>query len=298
MIERIHLAILRQIKRSGTLTGAADALCLTQSALSHAIKKLEQQFNTPLWTKEGRSLRLTQAGDYMLRLAERMLPQFEHAEEIIKQYAKGQKGLLRIGMECHPCYTWLLRVVSPFLHKWPDVDLDLKQQFQFGGINALSGYEIDVLITPDPLNIEGLRFTPVFDYELMLAVSSGDRLSEREYVKPEHLADRMLITYPVAIERLDIFTGFLLPANCRPGRHKVMENTEIMLQMVGAGRGVTALPDWLLKEYAEELSISSVRIGAKGIHKQIFVGVRRDDADIDYLKGFIKLAEGKHYNKV
>lgn len=291
MIERIHLSILREIKKVGTLTGAADRLCLTQSALSHAIKRLENQFNTPLWTKEGRTLRLTQAGDYMLRLAERLIPQLEHAEEVIRQYAEGRRGLLRIGMECHPCYRWLLRVVSPFLHQWPDVDLDLKQEFQFGGISALSGYEIDLLITPDPLNIEDLRFTPVFDYELMLAVSSGDHLSEREYVKPEHLADRMLITYPVAIERLDIFTGFLLPANCRPGRHKVVENTEIMLQMVEAGRGVTALPDWLLKEYAEELSISSVRIGAKGIHKQIFVGVRKDDAMIDYIRSFIEFAE-------
>lgn len=291
MIERIHLSILREIKKVGTLTGAADRLCLTQSALSHAIKRLEDQFNTPLWSKEGRTLRLTQAGDYMLRLAERLIPQLEHAEEVILQYAEGRRGLLRIGMECHPCYRWLLRVVSPFLHQWPDVDLDLKQEFQFGGISALSGYEIDLLITPDPLNIEGLRFTPVFDYELMLAVSSGDHLSERKYVKPEHLADRMLITYPVAIDRLDIFTGFLLPANCRPGRHKVVENTEIMLQMVEAGRGVTALPDWLLKEYAEELSISSVRIGAKGIHKQIFVGVRKDDAMIDYIRSFIEFAE-------
>lgn len=294
MIERIHLAILRQIDRKGTLTGAADALCLTQPALSHAMKKLEQQFNTALWIKEGRALRLTQAGQYMLKLAERLLPQFEHAEEMIKQYAKGRRGLLRIGMECHPCYRWLLRIVSPFLRRWPDVDIDLKQGFQFGGISALSGYEIDVLITPDPIQDKCLLFIPVFDYELMLAVPSGDPLSMNEYVRPEHLADRMLITYPVSIERLDVFTGFLLPANCRPVRHKIVENTEIMLQMVSTGRGVTALPDWLLKEYSEELSISSVRIGAKGIHKKIFVGVRGDDAMIDYMRGFIDLAKGNN----
>jgi len=294
MIERIHLAILRQIDRKGTLTGAADALCLTQPALSHAMKKLEQQFNTALWIKEGRALRLTQAGQYMLKLAERLLPQFEHAEEMIKQYAKGRRGLLRIGMECHPCYRWLLRIVSPFLRRWPDVDIDLKQGFQFGGISALSGYEIDVLITPDTIQDKCLLFIPVFDYELMLAVPSGDPLSMNEYVRPEHLADRMLITYPVSIERLDVFTGFLLPANCRPVRHKIVENTEIMLQMVSTGRGVTALPDWLLKEYSEELSISSVRIGAKGIHKKIFVGVRGDDAMIDYMRGFIDLAKGNN----
>lgn len=294
MIERIHLSILREIKRIGTLTGAADRLCLTQSALSHAIKKLEQQFNTPLWTKDGRKLRLTQAGDYMLRLAERLIPQLEHAEEVIMQYAEGRRGLLRIGMECHPCYRWLLRVVSPFLHQWPDVDLDLKQEFQFGGISALSGYEIDLLITPDPLLGAGLNFVPVFDYELMLAVPGDHTLAGQDFVMPEQLTDEMLITYPVSIERLDIFTGFLIPANCRPKRHKVLENTEMMLQMVGAGRGVTALPDWLLAEYAEGVSIRAVRIGPEGIHKQVFVGVRNDDADIDYIEGFIKLAKASN----
>jgi len=61
MIERIHLAILREIDRHGTLTEAANQLCLTQSALSHGIKKLEQQLAVKLWVKDGRRLRLTSA---------------------------------------------------------------------------------------------------------------------------------------------------------------------------------------------------------------------------------------------
>jgi DNA-binding transcriptional LysR family regulator len=47
----------------------------------------------------------------------------------MKQYAKGERGTLRIGMECHPCYQWLLKVVSPYLSRWPDVDVDVKQRF-------------------------------------------------------------------------------------------------------------------------------------------------------------------------
>lgn len=77
MLERIHLVIVREIHRQGSLTAAAGALFLTQSALSHTVKKLEQQLGTPVWDREGRALRLTQAGEYLLRLAERLLPQFE-----------------------------------------------------------------------------------------------------------------------------------------------------------------------------------------------------------------------------
>ena len=111
MIERNHLEIVREVDRSGSLTAAADALCLTQSALSHAMKKLEQQLGTPVWVREGRKLRPTQSGLYLLSLANRLLPQFEHAEELVGQIARGQRGSLRIGMECHPCYQWLLKVV-------------------------------------------------------------------------------------------------------------------------------------------------------------------------------------------
>ncbi|MCA3811804.1 MAG: LysR family transcriptional regulator, partial [Burkholderia sp.] len=170
MLERFHLVVIREVERQGSLTAAANALHLTQSALSHTVRKIEQQLGTPIWDREGRGLRLTQGGQYLLKLANRLLPQFELAEERMKQYAKGERGTLRIGMECHPCYQWLLKVVSPYLSRWPDVDVDVKQRFQFGGIGALFGYDIDVLVTPDPLNKPGLRFDPVFDYEQVLVV--------------------------------------------------------------------------------------------------------------------------------
>ncbi|HTR10921.1 MAG TPA: LysR family transcriptional regulator [Paraburkholderia sp.] len=290
MLERVHLVIVREVARQGSLTAAAGALFLTQSALSHTVKKIEQQLGTPIWDREGRSLRLTQAGQYLLAMAERLLPQFELAEERVKQYAAGERGTLRIGMECHPCYQWLLKVVSPYLARWPDVDVDVKQRFQFGGIGALFGYDIDVLVTPDPLNRPGLRFEPVFDYEQVLVVAEGHRLANVRYVKPEQLIDETLITYPVETDRLDIYNQFLRPANITPRRHKTIETTDIMLQMVASNRGVAALPRWLAEEYADRMPIVSVKLGKQGIAKQIFLGTREGDAVVDYLRSFVEFA--------
>ncbi|MCO4881871.1 LysR family transcriptional regulator [Paraburkholderia caribensis] len=290
MLERSHLMVVREVERQGSLTGAADVLNLTQSALSHTVKKLEQQLGTPVWTREGRSMRLTQAGQYLLGLANRLLPQFELAEERMKQYAQGERGTLRIGMECHPCYQWLLKVVSPYLARWPDVDVDVKQRFQFGGIGALFGYDIDVLVTPDPLKKPGLRFEPVFDYEQVLVVADGHALSSEAYVTPEQLSAEVLITYPVETDRLDIYTQFLTPANVVPRRHKVIETTDIMLQMVASGRGVAALPRWLAEEYAGWMPLTPLRLGKKGIAKQIFLGTREADDAIDYLSAFVAMA--------
>ncbi|SEB17810.1 LysR family transcriptional regulator [Paraburkholderia sartisoli] len=290
MLERIHLIIIREVDRLGSLTAAANALNLTQSALSHTVKKMEQQLGTAVWNREGRSMRLTQPGQYLLALANRLLPQFEHAEARMKQYAQGQRGTLRIGMECHPCYQWLLKVVSPYLASWPDVDVDVKQRFQFGGIGALFGYDIDVLVTPDPLKKPGLRFQPVFDYEQVLVVAEGHALADVAYVTPEQLGAEVLITYPVETDRLDIYNQFLTPANVVPKKHKVIETTDIMLQMVASGRGVAALPRWLAEEYADSMPIVPLRLGRKGIAKQIFLGTRESDDAIDYLAAFVALA--------
>jgi len=223
MLERIHLSIVQQVEKQGSLTAAAGVLNLTQSALSHSMRKLEQQMGTDIWLREGRSLRLTQAGQYMLEVANRVLPQLDLAEERLGQFAQGERGALRIGMECHPCYQWLLKVVSPYLSAWTDVDVDVKQKFQFGGIGALFGYEIDLLVTPDPLFKPGLKFESVFDY-------------------------------------------------------------------VASGRGVAALPRWLAEEYAERMPVVPVRLGRQGIAKQIHLGAREADLDIDYLRAFIDLA--------
>lgn len=290
MLDRIHLALVQAVDRKGSLTAAAGTLHLTQSALSHTVKKLERHLGTAVWHREGRSLRLTQAGEYLLAVANRVLPQLAHAEERLRQYARGERGTLRIGMECHPCYQWLLKIVAPYLEKWPDVDVDVIQKFQFGGIGALFGYEIDMLVTPDPLRRPGLRFGPVFDYEQVLVVAASHPLRNAKYVLPEALAKEILITYPVAVDRLDVYTQFLTPAGVTPQRHKTIETTDIMLQMVASGRGVAALPRWLVEEYAGKVDVAAVSLGPNGISKQIFLGVRESDTGIDYLEDFIALA--------
>ena len=293
MLERVHLVIIREVEKHGSLTAAAEALALTQSALSHSIKKLEAQLGMEVWRREGRYLRLTQAGEHVLALANQVLPQLDLAEERLQQLAQGKRGTLRIGMECHPCYRWLLNVVAPFLAAWPHVEVDVKQKVQFGGHGALLGYEIDLLVTPDPVFKPAIRFEPVFDYEQVLVVAKTHTLAGAAHVEPVQLRDEVLITYPVSTDRLDVYTQFLLPAGIEPRSQKMVENTDIMMQLVASQRGVAALPRWLVQEYSAQLGIVDLRIGS-GIFKQIYVGVREADAGIDYIASFFELARKAH----
>ena len=200
-------------------------------------------------------------------------------------------GSLRIGMECHPCYQWLLRVIQPYLEQRPNIDIDVRQEFQFGALGALLSYEIDVLITPDPLFKPRIEYIPVFDYEHRLVVAESHPLAKQDNVLPEQLGNEVLFSYPVEPTRLDIFSQFLHPAKCTVKKHKIIETTEIMLQMVAAGRGICALPGWLVDEYAKTMSIKSLRFGQQGISKQIFIGIRKNEQQIGYLNDFINQAK-------
>lgn len=287
MLDRQHLSILREVDRMGSLTAAAERLNVTQSALSHTIRKLEERYGVAVWEKDGRNLRLTEAGRYIVRLAQRVLPQMERAEDVLSDYRQGQRGSLKIGMECHPCHQWLMGVTKPYLVDWPDVDLELTTSFAFGGVAALTGYEIDILITPDPIEAPGIHYLPVFDYELILAVPTDHPLALKDHAEPADLLEETLFTYPVPPERLDVFTQFLVPANCRPRHHRNVETTEMMLQLVAAGRGVSAIPSWLVRQEAAELGVCAVRIGKIGIAKSIHLGLRSGDEAVDFISGFL-----------
>ncbi|WJH41702.1 LysR family transcriptional regulator [Aliirhizobium terrae] len=287
MLDKQHLSILREVDRLGSLTAAAERLNVSQSALSHTIRKLEERYGVAIWEKDGRNLRLTEAGRYIVALAQRVLPQIERAEDVLSDYRYGQRGSLKIGMECHPCHQWLMSVTKPYLVDWPDVDLELTTSFAFGGMAALTGYEIDILITPDPIEAPGIHYLPVFDYELVLAVPVDHPLALKSHAGPADLLEETLFTYPVPPERLDVFTQFLVPAHSRPLHHRNVETTEMMLQLVAAGRGVSAIPDWLVRREAAVLGVRPVRIGQHGIRKSIHLGLRSGDEAVDYIAGFL-----------
>ncbi len=273
------------------MTEAAKSLFLTQSALSHAMKKLEAHFDVPLWKKDGRRLTLTQAGQSVLGLAHRVLPQFEHTEAQLRRFADGKQGILRIGMECYPCFEWLLKVVAPFLKAFPDVDVDVRRAFSFGGLQALHGYDIDILLTPDPLSLDTITYTPVFEYEQVLVMDKHHPLAKKSFITPQDLSSETLITYPVELSRLDVFTHFLTPANCTVKQHKTIETTEIILQMVAAGRGVTALPKWLIDESKESDLLACRSLGEQGVSKTLYLGHRKAQDVLGFVDDFIALSQ-------
>lgn len=288
MIERAHLRIIQALAENGSLTAAANALFVTQSALSHQIRYLEQKLEISLWQRDGRKLRLTQAGELMLQVAQQVLPVLEQTEQTLQAYAEGRAGILRIGVECHPCYEWLKKILADYLREMPQMDVDIVHQFQFSGMEGLLNHHIDLLVTPDAVNQVGVLYQPMFDYELVLLVEENHPLARQSYIEASALQNELLLTFPVAHERLDVFTQFLMPAGIHP-RSKAMQSMDIMVQMVALQRGITVLPNWLAMEFCQTLPVKAIRLGKKGLAKKLFAAIRESDTDVGYLQRFITL---------
>ena len=287
MIEFRHMRTLVALRETGSLVEAADRLSLTQSALSHQLKDLEDKLGCDLYVRKSKPPTFTSAGRLLLRLADDVLPLVTGAERDITRLAGGETGRLHICIECHSCFQWLLPAIDKYRGDWPDVELDLTGGFSFEPIPALSRGDLDLVITSDPLDLPGLKYIPLFKYESMLAIPVNHIFRSQPHVLPSDLTNQVLITYPVDRNRLDIFTRFLDLDDIEPERVRTAELTPMMVQLVANGRGVAALPNWALTEYLERKTIDARPLGDRGLWSTLFAAIREDQVAHPFMEEFI-----------
>ena len=290
MLEIRHLRSLQAIHKWGSLARAAEQLHLTQSALSHQIKALENYYGTALFLRSTKPLRLTAVGAKLLELAQRVLPEVDAIDHQLRQFAQGNQGRLYIAIECHACFEWLIPVLNRYRQQWPEVEIDIRLGLGFEPIAALQRGEVDVVISSDPQDDVTLCFEPLFEYEAQLALAHDHPLANKKYIVPEDLANQTLVTYPVERKRLDVFTRFLQPAQIEPAEVRQAELTSIILLLVATLKGVAVLPDWVLRESLNQHHLSTRPLGEEGMHGTLYAAFRKGEERLSYMQGFIGLS--------
>jgi LysR family transcriptional regulator for metE and metH len=290
LLELRHLRTLAALRDTGSLVEAAERVNLTQSALSHQMKDLEDRIGVPLFVRKTRPVRFTGAGRRLLDLADRVLPEFRAAEQDLLRLAGGETGRLFMAIECHSCFDWLLPAIEAFRDAWPDVELDLSSAFGFEPLPALVRGDLDLVITSDPVDLPEVVYLPLFRYEAVLAVAPDHALAQRRRVEPEDLTDDVLITYPVDRDRLDVFTRFLDPAGVQPRQLRTAELTPMIAQLVASGRGVSCLPNWALTEYVERGVVRTLSLGPDGLWPVLHAAVRSELAETAFVRAFVDVA--------
>ncbi len=291
MLEIRHLRTLVALRETGSVVEAAERLFLTQSALSHQLKELESRLDCELFIRKSRPLRFSAAGKRLLLLADDVLAKVGDAERDVKKLMHGEAGRLFMAIECHSCFNWLMPTIEIYRNQWSAIELDFSGGFTFEPLPALAQGEVDLVITSDPLPMKGVEYVPLFSYEMHIGLANNHSLAAKIFLQPQDLADQTLITYPVDRSRLDVFKQFLNPAGVEPLSVRTSELTLMMVQLVASGRGVCALPNWVLAEYADKQFISVRSAGEKGIWPVLYAAVREESLTASYVQDFLLLAK-------
>lgn len=288
MLEIKHLKTVRALRDGGSLVEAAKRLHLTQSALSHQLKDLEERLGLSLFVRKTKPIRFTRAGEHILELASKVIPQLEQTTRDIKKLAGGQAGRLHMAIECHSCFDWLMPAINSFRDQWPEVEIDLMASFHFEPLPALARGDLDLVVTADPVPMPGIYYQPLFRYQALLAIANQHPLVEQKHIEAIDLADQTLIHYPVERKRLDIFTQFLDPNGIEPRAIRQADLTLMIVQLVASGRGVACLPNWALQPYLNAGLISSKPLGKSGIWPTLYAAIREEQKDSSYMKDFLQ----------
>jgi len=288
-IEFRHLRTIKAIHDTGGLARAAEQLHITQSALSHQVKGLEDQVGVELFVRRSKPLKLSAAGMKLLKAAERILPEVSALEDEFRGLQAGKTGRLHIAIECHACFDWLFPVLEEFRKAWPDVDVDIRPGLAFGALPALQKEEVDLVVSSDPETLDGVDFHPLFDYNPVFVASAQHPLAAKPFVEADDFRDETLITYPVERSRLDVFSQLLTPAKVEPRAIRQVELTAVILLLVASNRGVAVLPDWVVREVRYSSDYVTRPLTAAGVTRRLYAATRSDDSAKPFMAHLLRL---------
>lgn len=297
IVELRHLRTLLALKETGSVSLAAKRVFLTQSALSHQLRVLENYYETPLFERKSAPLRFTPVGERLLQLANDLLPLVEEAERDMAKIIEGEAGELRLAVECHTCFDWLMPAMGVFRPLWPHIELDIVSGFQADPVSLLLCHRADLAIVSEDTPQPGIVYRPLFAYEMVGICAPDHPLSEKCVWSAEDFAAETLITYPVPDDMLDLLRKVLLPRGINPER-RCSELTIAIVQLVASRRGIAALPYWTVMPYIEKGYIVSRQITENGLQSELYAAMRKEDQDKSYLENFCQIVRDEGFSKL
>ncbi|MGF7452994.1 LysR family transcriptional regulator [Pasteurella bettyae] len=294
-LELRHLKTLLALKETGSVSLAAKQVYLTQSALSHQIKLLEDQYGLPLFERKSNPLRFTAAGDRLIQLANDILPKVVAAERDLSRVKQGEAGELRIAVECHTCFDWLMPAMDSFRQHWSLVELDIVSGFHTDAVGLVMTHRADWAVVSEIEETDGIIHKPLFSYEMVGLCAKDHLLANKEIWEAEDFAEQTWITYPVPDDMLDLLRQVLKPAGINPER-RTSELTIAIIQLVASKRGITAMPFWAAKPYLDRGYIVARKITKQGLHSNLYAAYRKEDAEIAYLEDFYETVKSQSFS--
>jgi LysR family transcriptional regulator for metE and metH len=283
-----HLKLVKAVAEDGTLTRAAHRLHVTQPAVSHLLRDLEQRIGAPVFIRQRHRMVLTRAGERLLDAARTILPRLDQLAQDVDQIVTGRQGILRIATQCYTCYHWLPQRVRALRLAFPDVDIEIIAEATANPYPYLLDGKIDLAIVHTKVAERRFVFRSLFDDELVLVVSKRHPFSTRKHVEITDLSGQHVL-HAIPAEMNVFIQRVLMKARVVPKRMSHVQLTEALIEMVKADLGVAVIARWAAAPHLLDGELKSVRLGRRGIWREWSAAVLRDRPKEPILKAFLEV---------
>lgn len=265
------------VTRTGSFTGAARQLHLTQSAVSMLVQQLEEELGLPLFNRGSASVTLTEAGEQLLPLAQRILEDVRQVMEGASDMRALRRGFLRVVAPQMMACTWVAAVLAEFGVKHPEIRLRMTDSTADDVVANVRRGDVELGIGPERPTGDDVTRSFLMDVPMRFVCAASHPAAERSSVPWNDLRNERWVSYSNDFSR---YLERTLHAHGEPlSLHAVSEVGYLTttLALVGNGMGVTVAPDYA-RAFAGNFGVKFLPFRSPAISREYFIYQRKGQA--------------------
>jgi len=282
-----YFKLIKTIVEEGSIANSANKLFLTQSALSHQLRDLEQQLGFKVFIRTRNKWQLTNEGSELYDLGNTILHSLEKGLQDIEQLRAGSAGTIKVSTECYSFYQGLSSFIQKMGILYPKIHVDLILEATHQPISKILSNDLDIAIVTSKPADESLSYVEIYDDEIFAILHKENPLSKLSFIDTQDFTKVHLIIHSFPLETVSVYEKFLKPNQIMPLKISAIPLTEVALEMVEANMGIVCLPKWALKSFKISGELTFNRIGKNGLKRTHYLVFRKADKAKKYVNDFI-----------
>ncbi|MEO9849335.1 MAG: LysR family transcriptional regulator [Reichenbachiella sp.] len=282
-----YLKLIQTIAEEGNISNSADRLFLTQSALSHQLKEIEERLGFKIFIRARNNWKLTEEGKELYKLSQSVLKEIEDRLIKIKDIRAGSQGTIRISTECYTFYHGLPEFIQKMALLYPQIDIRMVVEATHHPVSKLLSNELDIsIVTARPEN-DQLETIELFEDEIFAVMHREHELATKPFLEGMDLLNQHLIIHSFPLETVSVYQLFLKPHKVEPVKITAIPLTEVALELVQANMGISCFPKWALKSFKLPETLVFKSLGRLGLKRKHYLVYRSEDSSKKYITDFI-----------
>ncbi|HEY3757217.1 MAG TPA: LysR family transcriptional regulator [Opitutaceae bacterium] len=264
------------VARRQSFTRAAKDLNLSQSAVSHAMRALEQELGCRLLNREARSVALTPAGEKLLLHVEAILREMDAARNSVQLSSAWEHGSLKVGASMAACQHILPVVLREFRESFPKCSIKVEPGDQAQQYELLQSGRIDVAILLQPTDDTPPEVTvvPLFEDELCFFVSPHHPWAQLNFVPTASIRAQLLVLYTSGTYTFDLVQRYFAASEVEPSNVIELGSMDAIKEMAKLGVGAGIFAPWIASSEIESGILVPLPLGRAPLRRKWCVAFR------------------------